>query len=126
VPRVHVVLVFLGGGLGAALRFLIAGTVQERVGPAFPWGTFAVNALGCFAIGVLATWFQERDGTSIGAQMFWIPGVLGGFTTFSAFGLETVRLLEGAQWAAAFGNVLGSVAVCLAAVALGVAVGRAT
>jgi len=126
VPRVHVALVFLGGGLGAALRFAIAGAVQARVGPAFPWGTFAVNALGCFAIGILATSFQERSSASVGAQMFWIPGVLGGFTTFSAFGLETFRLLEGAQWAAAFGNAVGSVVVCVAAVALGVAVGRAT
>ena len=125
-PRVHVALVFLGGGLGAALRFAIAGAVQARVGPAFPWGTFAVNALGCFAIGILATSFQERSSASVGAQMFWIPGVLGGFTTFSAFGLETFRLLEGAQWAAAFGNAVGSVVVCVAAVALGVAVGRAT
>lgn len=124
--RVHFLLVFLGGGLGAALRFAIAGAVQTRVGPLFPWGTFTVNALGCFAIGVLASWFQERSGAGVGTQVFWIPGVLGGFTTFSSFGLETFRLLEEARWGAAFGNAAGSVVVCLAGVAIGAAVGRAT
>jgi CrcB protein len=122
----HFVLVFLGGGLGAALRFAVAGAVQTRIGPSLPWGTFTVNALGCFAIGVLASWFQQRSGSSVATQMFWIPGVLGGFTTFSSFGLETLRLLEEARWGAAFGNAAGSVLVCLAAVAIGVAVGRAT
>jgi CrcB protein len=122
----HFVLVFLGGGLGAALRFAVAGAVQTRIGPSLPWGTFTVNALGCFAIGVLASWFQQRSGSSVATQMFWIPGVLGGFTTFSSFGLETLRLVEEARWGAAFGNAAGSVLVCLAAVAIGVAVGRAT
>jgi CrcB protein len=75
---------------------------------------------------VLASWFQQRSGSSVATQMFWIPGVLGGFTTFSSFGLETLRLLEEARWGAAFGNAAGSVLVCLAAVAIGVAVGRAT
>jgi CrcB protein len=120
------ILVFLGGGLGSLLRFELGGLVQARSGPAFPWGTFSVNALGCLAIGVLATWFDERVERGHDARLFLIAGVLGGFTTFSTFGLETYRLLEDARYAAALGNAAGSFAVCLTAVAIGVAVGRAS
>jgi CrcB protein len=126
VPRVRWILVFLGGGLGSLLRFELGGFVQSRIGPAFPWGTFAVNALGCFAIGVLATWFDERGAAGSETRLFLIAGLLGGFTTFSSFGLETFRLLEEAHYLAALGNAAGSVAVCLAALAIGVAIGRAS
>lgn len=117
--------VFLGGGLGALLRFELAGWVQGRGGASFPWGTFAVNVLGCFVIGLLATWIDERTGAGAAARLFLVPGLLGGFTTFSAFGLETWRLLEGAAFGAAAANAVGSVLVCLAAVAAGVAIARA-
>ncbi len=119
------ILVFLGGGLGSVLRFEFGGFVQARAGAAFPWGTFCVNAVGCFAIGLLATWIDERNGAGLGARLFLIAGLLGGFTTFSTFGLETFRLLEEARYAAALGNAAGSFAVCLSAVVIGVAVGRA-
>ncbi len=119
-------LVFLGGGLGSLLRFELSGFVQARMGFAFPWGTLSVNALGCLAIGLLATWFDERSGTSIEARHLLVAGLLGGFTTFSAFGLETFRLLEEARYAAALGNAAGSLVVCLAAVAIGIAIGRST
>ena len=117
---------FLGGGLGSLLRFELGGFVQSRFGPAFPWGTFSVNALGCLAIGVLATWFDERSGAGHEARLFLIAGLLGGFTTFSSFGLETFRLLEAARYAAALGNAAGSFVVCLTAVAIGAAIGRAS
>ena len=116
--------VFLGGGLGAVLRYELGGWVQAHAGPAFPWGTFFVNAIGCFAIGLLATLIDERGVGGAGLRSFLIPGLLGGFTTFSAFGLETWRLTEQAAWSAAAGNTLGSVIVCGIAVAAGVALGR--
>jgi CrcB protein len=120
------ILVFLGGGLGSLLRFELGGFVQSRIGPAFPWGTLSVNALGCLAIGVLATWIDERSGAGHETRLFLIAGLLGGFTTFSTFGLETFRLLEEAGYAAALGNAAGSFVVCLTAVAIGVAIGRAS
>ena len=125
VARVRWILVFLGGGLGSLIRFEIGGFVQARAGVAFPWGTFAVNALGCLAIGLLAAWIDDRNGAGAGTRLFLIAGLLGGFTTFSSFGLETFRLFEEARYAAAFGNATGSVIVCLVAVAIGVAIARA-
>jgi CrcB protein len=119
-------LVFLGGGLGALLRYELGGFVQARAGAAFPWGTFAVNALGCFAIGVLATWIDERGGGSPAVRTLLIAGLLGGFTTFSAFGLETWRLLEEGRALGAALNAGASVLVCVAAVAAGAAIVRAT
>jgi CrcB protein len=117
-------LVFVGGGLGAILRFELGGFVQARAGAAFPWGTFAVNAIGCAAIGLLATWIDERAVGDARWRAFLVTGVLGGFTTFSAFGLETWRLVEDGALAAALANALGSVVTCVAAVAAGVAIAR--
>lgn len=121
----HYAWVFLGGGIGAALRFALASVVQAKTGTSLPWGTFAVNALGCLAIGVLATWTEERDWGGESLRLFLLVGVLGGFTTFSTFGLETWRLLELGAWGGAALNAAGSVVVCVAAVVAGVAIGRA-
>lgn len=118
-------LVFAGGGLGALFRYELGGWVQARAGTAFPWGTLAVNAIGCLVIGWLATWIDERSGASAAWRSFAIPGLLGGFTTFSAFGLETWRLVEAGRLAAAGANAAGSFTLCLVAVALGVAIARA-
>jgi CrcB protein len=117
-------LVFVGGGVGALLRYELGGWVQGHAGAALPWGTFAVNALGCLAIGLLATAIDEHRVGGPGVRAFLLPGLLGGFTTFSAFGLETWRLLEAGTTIAALGNAVGSVVVCVAAVAAGVALGR--
>lgn len=111
--------VFLGGGIGALLRYELGGWAQARMGSGFPWGTFAVNALGCLAIGVLATWIDERTGGAPLGRAFLLVGVLGGFTTFSSFGLETWRLIEDGQALAAAANAAASVAVCVVAVAIG-------
>ncbi len=121
----HYAWVFLGGGVGAALRFALASAVQARAGANFPWGTFAVNAVGCLAIGLLATWTEERELGGENLRLFLLAGVLGGFTTFSTFGLETWRLIELEAWGGAALNAAGSVVVCVAAVVAGVAIGRA-
>jgi len=116
--------VFVGGGLGSLMRYLIGGWVQGAAGAAFPWGTLAVNVTGCFAIGSLATWLTERSAGTPELRLFLLVGVLGGYTTFSTFGLETWRLLESAEWWRAGANALGSVAAGLAGVVAGVALAR--
>jgi CrcB protein len=116
--------VFLGGGAGSLLRYLVEGWVHAAAGASFPWGTFAVNASGCFAIGALATWLGERSAATPELRSFLLIGVLGGYTTFSTFALETMRLLESAEWLRAGGNVLGSVGAGLAGVTAGVLLAR--
>ena len=106
-----VISVALGGAIGAVLRYLIGLAV------AFPIGTLAVNVIGSFAIGLLWVLLATR-----GLQ-HWLPfvmtGLLGGFTTFSAFSLDTMRLVEAGRVSAAGGYVLASVILSLAACALG-------
>jgi CrcB protein len=105
-------LVALGGALGAVLRFL-----ATLVWPA-PWGVLAINVLGSFLIGVLAVWLPPR------AALFLVTGVLGGFTTFSAFSLDALRLIEGGRLGTAALYVGGSVALSLLACGLGLWIGR--
>lgn len=95
------------GGVGALARFLLDGAVSDRMGGAFPWGTLAVNASGSFALGLLG------GGTLLGT------GLLGAYTTFSTWMLETHRLAEEGRMRLAVVNVVGSLAVGLAAAALG-------
>jgi len=115
---------FLGGGCGAALRFAVAAWVDERLGPPYPWGTFAVNVLGCFAVGVLATLADEAELMSPHARFFLVAGLLGGFTTFSTFGLESFRLFQEGSGTVAALNIAASVGAGLAAVVLGSALAR--
>jgi CrcB protein len=122
--------VAVGGALGSAARYLIQGWVQERAARAhgwialFPFGTLAVNLVGCFAIGALATLFQERLMVAPELRSFLLLGVLGGFTTFSAFGFETVALARDGNFALVAANVSASVVLGLVGVWLGVALVR--
>jgi CrcB protein len=114
------VLVGLGGFAGSVARYSLGGwllhhTAQQR----FPWSTFAVNAAGCLAIGVLAELVAKQGMLGQGARLFLFTGVLGGFTTFSAFGLETVLLLRRGDTGIAFAYAMGSVAIGVLAVWLG-------
>jgi CrcB protein len=118
-------LLFSGGGLGAMLRFALAGWVDQRLGPPFPWGTFVVNVSGCFVVGLVATLADEAGRLSPEARLFFIPGVLGGFTTFSTFGLESWRAFTEGQSAIALAYLAASVLGGLVAVAAGVITGRA-
>ena len=113
-----------GGGIGAVLRFALALWVDGRVGTHLPWGTLAVNATGCFAIGVVATLADEHTLVSPALRLFLVTGVLGGFTTFSAFGMETWQLVEDGRAIAALGNAVVSVCAGLAAVVAGIAITR--
>lgn len=113
-----------GGAIGASLRWLMAGAVQRMAGGAFPWGTFAVNALGSFLLGFLFVYMIERSSAGELLRLVVTVGLLGAFTTFSTYSLESVRLLQAGAYALAVGNVVSQVVVCLALTWLGVQLAR--
>jgi CrcB protein len=115
--------VALGGALGSLARWGLSGWVQRWSGSGFPWGTFVVNAAGSLAIGVVAAIALERALVSPAVRVFLIVGVLGGFTTFSAFSYETLAMLRDGQWWSALGYAGGSVVVGVAFAMAGFAVG---
>ena len=119
-------LVFLGGGLGSCLRFLVGyWTVHHYAGATrFPLGTFAVNVAGCFLVGLLAAVYAGRLFTDDLTRAFLAIGFLGGFTTFSSFGFETFTLLRNGYTGIAISYAFGSLALGLAAVWAGYAVAR--
>ncbi|MCC6678846.1 MAG: fluoride efflux transporter CrcB [Phycisphaerales bacterium] len=109
-------MIFLGAGAGGAGRYLLGGWVQGWAGPGFPLGTLVVNISGCLAIGFLAALF---DGPALIREEWRLAiliGVLGGYTTFSSFGNETINLLREGEWARAGLNVVLSNGLGLAAV----------
>lgn len=107
--------------MGASARYGV-GLLAERMGAAnFPWATLVVNVLGGFAMGLLAGWVAA-GGPAL--RLLLGVGLLGGFTTFSAFSIETVRLIEANQWGAALGYVAASVFVSIGACWAGLALAR--
>jgi len=119
-------LVFLGAGIGGAMRYGVNIACLRWLGPAFPAGTMLVNVAGSFLMGVLAGWlvFRAGDGWALPARLFAMTGVLGGFTTFSAFSLDAVLLWERGQTGAAAFYVLGSVILSVGALVAGLALAR--
>lgn len=116
-----------GGALGSVARFWLGAAMTALTGPRFPWGTLLINVLGSFMIGLVAalTLIPERVGMHPDVRIFLMVGVCGGFTTFSAFSLQTLELLQtGDAWRAT-GYIVGSVVFCLAAVWCGWLVGKA-
>lgn len=117
-------LVAIGGALGSMARFWLAAFVAELFGPQFPygpqlpWGTILINISGSFVIGVFATLTGPggRFVASFDARAFVMIGICGGFTTFSAFSLQTLDLMRDNHWGQASANILISVIVCLLAV----------
>jgi CrcB protein len=118
-------LVALGGALGSAMRYLVGLAAARLMGPAFPWGTLAVNIAGSLAMGVLFAMLVRRAAPPSGFQLFLMTGMLGGFTTFSAFSLETALLWERGETLSAMLYVFASVSVSIAALAAGLALARA-
>jgi CrcB protein len=123
--RMKLLLVLVGGALGAAARYLTSSWMARRFGAAFPWGTLSVNVAGSFLIGLLATLADEAGVISPDPRAFLVVGVLGGFTTFSSFTLETLRLVEQEDRRGALLNVGANLLLGFAAVTLGVLTGRA-
>ena len=120
------VLVALGGALGAVLRYLFVGWAGRALGHGLPWGTFGVNVLGSFVMGVVAVVMMERLAGSWGRlSPLVMTGVLGGFTTFSAFSLDALYLIERGRAAAAGAYMAGSVVLSVLALWAGLASARA-
>lgn len=120
----RIILVGLGGSLGAVLRYLLADWIHMLLGDRFPWGTLVVNALGCFVLGVLAAAPFEGQGLGATARLFLFVGVIGGFTTFSAFSFETLGLLAAGRVAAALTSVAANLGLGVVGVWAGVAAAR--
>ena len=116
-----ILMVALGGAAGSVLRYLLGLWVTRAVGEGFPWGTLLINVAGSFIIGWLATGARPD---AVTLRLLLMVGFCGGFTTFSSFSLQTLELLQQGAWIAAWGNVLGSVTLCLAATSAGWAIGR--
>ncbi len=104
----EVLLTLLGAGLGAVLRYALGGWANHRLGPEFPWGTLAVNVAGCFLVGLLFYLLQEREAAGETARAAVFVGLLGGFTTFSSYGLQTFALLRDGRAGSAALNVVAS------------------
>lgn len=115
--------VALGGAIGSALRYLTGVATLRAFGPGFPWGTVIVNILGSFVMGALVVILAQKGGTRLAP--FLMTGILGGFTTFSAFSLDAAMLFERGQPGLAAGYVAGSVALSLLGLAAGLMLARA-
>ncbi|MCW0207787.1 MAG: fluoride efflux transporter CrcB [Achromobacter sp.] len=119
----NVLLVALGGGLGAASRYGVSLAIPARAGE-WPWATFTINVTGSLLIGALAGWLATKGEAGEPWRLLLGVGVLGGFTTFSAYSLETMRLVERNDWLGATTYSLGSVIAGLAAVGLGLLIAK--
>lgn len=115
----HVLIVAAGGAIGASLRHLTGLAALRLWGPGFPWGTLAVNLVGSFVMGLVIEWLARRTGASNELRLFIATGILGGFTTFSAFSLDFAALWErgaiGIAMLYALVSVIGAIAALFAA-----------
>lgn len=116
--------VALGGALGASARHMLGGAVMRVSGPGFPYGTMTANILGSLLMGLLAGWLAARSSGDSALRLFLGVGLLGGFTTFSAFSLEAMMLLEKKTYAPFAVYVGGSVVLSLMALMLGLIIAR--
>ena len=121
-PRL--LLVGLGGFVGTVIRYWLSGVIARRYGETFPWGTLAVNALGCFMAGLLFYFLFDRFLASPTARSVVFIGLLGGFTTFSSYGMQTFALIRDGEVSLALLNILVSNVLCLFLVWLGYTLGR--
>ena len=114
--------IFLGAGLGGVARFALSGLVAHHFGESFPWGTLIINVTGSFIIGFFATLTAPPDGKFLvngTARQFVMTGILGGYTTYSSFSLQTLNLARDGQWLHAAANTGGTLVLCFIGVWLG-------
>ena len=119
-----VIYVALGGALGSVARFLLSHVVHRYATAGFPYGTFTVNIIGCAAFGLIVGFAEHRIALTPAVRAFFLVGILGGFTTFSAFTFDTLELLRTAAFFRAAINVLGQIAIGLFALWLGYAIAK--
>lgn len=118
-------MIFLGGGLGSVLRYGVYRVARAFLPADFPWGTLIVNVSGGLLAGIVAGLLVARDATAGSpSSLFWMVGVLGGFTTFSAFSLDAMLLWQKGAVGAAAAYVLASVLLSILGVAVGLAIAR--
>lgn len=118
------VLVFVGGGLGASLRHTVNIACARCIGTAFPYGTFIINITGSIVMGLIAGYFAFKGEASQHWRLFLMTGILGGYTTFSAFSLDAALLYERGELGLALFYVLGSVGFSIAGLFAGLALVR--
>ncbi len=123
---IHLLYVALGGAIGASLRHLVNLASLRLMGPNFPWGTITVNVIGSFAMGLFVEMLVRKMGGSQELRLFVATGLLGGFTTFSAFSLDVASLWDRGAATMTFAYVAGSVVLSIAALFAGLAIARAT
>lgn len=120
----NLLLVFIGGGIGSVCRMLTDKAVGAALGDKFPFGTLVVNVLGCFVIGLLIPAWSGQRSEPYAMRLLIVTGFLGGFTTFSAFGLQTFEKFRADRMELALLNIALNVVVGLAAVGAGAKIGR--
>jgi CrcB protein len=120
----QVLAIAAGGAVGSVLRFWMSTWVHSYAGRAFPYGTLTVNVFGCLAMGFLFVLFVDRLSDNAVLRAGVLIGVLGGFTTFSSFSIETFNLIEQGAWLKAVVNMTGSLLLCIGATWVGVILGR--
>lgn len=120
----HMLVIAGGGAIGAVLRYWMSNGVYALLGRGFPYGTLAVNVLGSLIMGFLYIWLLERTLSGSALRAFLLIGLLGAFTTFSTFSIETLNLMEAGQYIRAALNTMLSIVLCIGAASMGVMMAR--
>jgi CrcB protein len=108
----NLLLIFVGGGFGSLARYAISKWLNPPVG-GFPWGTLTANVLACLVLGIIAALISQKSGISKELQALVLIGFCGGFSTFSTFSIETLRMIQNGQWMMAIAYVTASLITCL-------------
>ncbi len=120
----NILLVAMGGAIGATARYLLSGFALRTLGPGMPWGTFSANILGSFLLGILVGWLAFKGDAGTHWKMLLGTGMMGGFTTFSTFSLETVMMIERKAYSQAALYAFGSLALGVVAMFVGLMIAR--
>ena len=117
-------LLAVAGAVGTIARYGLSSWIQRNSGLQFPWGTFAVNMIGCFLFGLIWSFGENRSLLSRQTRFVLLTGFMGAFTTFSTFAFETAGLLRASQWALAAANSVGQLVMGILVIFAGLAIGR--
>jgi CrcB protein len=122
---VRLLLLLVFGGIGTLARYGLDGWIQNRTGPGFPWGILTINVLGCFVLGLIGQYGLNHLSMPPDLRIGLTTGLMGGFTTFSTFGWDTVRMMESGEWSRALIYIGASVVGGLVAMVFGLRFGNA-